>query len=273
MSKLNKGINKDISNEEYHGDRTHVSSSGLKMILTDPLQFYKKYVKNEEGASNSSPAMDLGSFVHSIILEPDKTDSEFVVYNGVRRGSRWEEFQEKEAKDKIVISALHARTAEDMVETYENNRHAIDLIKNSTPEQTVCTDLEKVPVKVRADAWRPDINAIVDIKTTSSNLSYPELQEAIGNFYYDLSAALYVDVFKKELKLEKTPDFYFVFIGSRDTKDTVVYKASKSLLENGRRKYKKALKRYTQCKEKGKWIEDGILEIDVPSWAAVAKDS
>ena len=51
MKKLKIGKNKDMTNEEYHADREYISSSGLKLILKDPDEYYRQYVLDEKSES------------------------------------------------------------------------------------------------------------------------------------------------------------------------------------------------------------------------------
>ena len=70
---LKIGINK-CDNEDYHKDRKFKSSSTLKLFLKDPKEYYKRYVVGEEREEMYKSAYDFGSYMHSILLEPDKTE-------------------------------------------------------------------------------------------------------------------------------------------------------------------------------------------------------
>ena len=265
LKKLKLGKNNYITNDEYHGDRDYLSSSALKMLLFDINKFHSQYILNQPSTFSSS-AMDLGSYVHSLILEPENTESDFAIYPGIKRGENWEKFRDEELNGRTVLSVMNSRVANEMVETYKDNSDAVSLLKDGEAEYTIASNLNGVNVKVRADWWDEKNNNIVDIKTTSSNMNKKELEESIGHFNYDLSTALYIDTFKS-ITGKEVPDFYFIFIGSRNTKTTVVFKASKKLIENGRRKYKAAIKKYLKLKKSGEWLDTGVEEIGVPTWA------
>ena len=90
---LKIGINK-CDNEDYHKDRKFKSSSTLKLFLKDPREYYKRYVLGEEREDTYKSAYDFGSYMHSLLLEPDKTNDEFAVFEGAtRRGKAYEEFK------------------------------------------------------------------------------------------------------------------------------------------------------------------------------------
>ena len=55
-----EGIYRNVPNEIYHGDRTAISSSGLKLILQSPAHF----VARQEGPEESTVAKDFGTALH-----------------------------------------------------------------------------------------------------------------------------------------------------------------------------------------------------------------
>ena len=72
MMKLEIGINKDTTNEDYHKDRNFESSSSLKLFLKDSREYYKKYILGEKREDTYKSVYDFGSYIHSLILEPEK---------------------------------------------------------------------------------------------------------------------------------------------------------------------------------------------------------
>lgn len=268
------GFNRDISNTEYHEDRTFVSSSGLKLMYKDPRDYYATYVLNEPSMKMNQSNLDFGSYVHALILEPHLVDSQFAIYEGqTRYGKAWEAFKE-EHKDKIIVTGSQARTAQQL---YDNFNKSTVLLgegdsKKEVPlssfytkgnaEETLCVLLEDVPVKVRFD-YRKEwdtYGSINDIKTTSEFAHTKAHAEAIiDTWNYEVSAALYVDAVEQQTG--KPHDFYFTFISKKDGK-SYMYRASKQMLEVGRRKYKIALERLKKARETGKFFENIILEID-----------
>ena len=228
------GINQ-VSNEEYHGDKTFKSSSTLKLFLKDPREYYKRYVLGEEREEMYKSAYDFGSYMHSLILEPHKTALEFAVFEGAtRRGKAYEEFKSAN-EGKTIITASQAQQAIDLLHLYNDHVDTKGLIEDGVAEHTLCVELEGMPIKVRADYIKEGM--IVDVKTTSDPVDRFSAAKTIIRFDYDLSAALYVDAFNKYTG--KNHDFVFAFI-NKQFGDVGVLKASEALLENGRKKYKHA---------------------------------
>ena len=160
---LKLGINDEITNEDYHGDREFESSSSLKLYLKDPKEYYNKYILKLPREERYKSAYDFGSYIHSLILEPEKTASEFAVYEGLtRRGKAYDKFKE-ENEGKIIITHSQMLQAQGILESYTDHQLAMNSIKNGTPEQTLCIELEGMKIKVRADYVRD--GEIIDIKT------------------------------------------------------------------------------------------------------------
>ena len=264
------GIN-HVDNNTYHGDRKYYSSSSLKLLLEDPILFHKKHIVREnEFKSVGSTAMDLGSFVHSLILEPEKTDDEFVVWETPKRGAEWMQFSAQH-KSKTIISAAQNTLGRTLAKAAMKHKAAQQLLKGGEAEATFCTQLFGTNIKVRADYLNVQSNYILDVKTTSKPLTKDYLMSSIASLHYDLSAALYVDAFKKINNVESL-DFYFIFVNTKDSLDVEVFKASNMLISNGRKKYKKALKILNKCLKSGIWKSETVEEIDVPFWALLPDD-
>lgn len=252
---MKEGINEYISNAEYHGDIEYLSSSALKLILRDIRAYYRRYIEGIDDFKANQDALDFGTYIHALLLEPEKVDEEFTTFDGMRRGKLWDEFKKLNTHKKI-LGNLEIIKAQHIQDVFNKNDIAKSLISNGKAEETLCTELFGVKIKVRADYITP--GKVIDVKTTSGSLKPESIAYTCHKYDYDLSAALYVDAFKKETGVPH--DFYFVFV-SKDPVDIQVFKASKQMIDNGRRKYKKALKIIAKCRETGIYFDEGVQEI------------
>lgn len=255
--KMQLGFN-DIDGESYHEDREFVSSSGLKLLLDDPRTFYKKYIKGEQDNGPRADHFGFGSYVHTMVLEPHLLDAEYGIYEGVKRGKKWEEWQDANP-GKIAISPNQKQQAYYMVEELKKNIYASELTVGGEAEKTLCVELHGQKIKVRADYLLD--NKIVDIKTTAYGTSLEEVQTAAMKWGYDLSAALYRDAYSQFTGEEH--DFYFIFM-SKKYNSCEVFKASEEFLANGRQKYIKAIETLKSNKITGNWYNRGIQELTLP---------
>tara|TARA_R100000697_G_C5448613_1_gene197007 strand:- start:19 stop:822 length:804 start_codon:yes stop_codon:yes gene_type:complete len=259
---LKLGINQNITNEDYHGDREYESSSTLKLYLKDPKEYHNRYILKLPREEKYKSAYDFGSYIHSLILEPEKVDDEYAIFEGAsRRGNAYKEFK-AENEGKIIITRSQFLQAQAILEAYTEHELASSMVTRGKAEQTLCVELEGMKIKVRADYVK--YGQIIDVKTTSDPVDRFAVGKTVVRFDYDLSAALYVDAFTKYFGNEF--EFYFLFI-NKMSNEIEVLKASKNLLENGRRKYKKSIQLLKKARETGKYFEEGIQEVDIPSWA------
>lgn len=246
----------ELSNTEYHSDRTSVSSSTIKAAFKGKESF-EEYLNTP---NNPSEAMLLGTYVHALVLEPKTVASDFATYEGARRaGKVWDEFKTlHEGKDILLSSQRDLGNL--LAAEFANTPEARELISDGRPEVSFFTELEGVNVKVRTD-WLRNDGAIVDLKTTGGSLVDYEISHTIAQWKYELSAALYCDVL--EQWDGKKHDFYFVFLSKKDGRCRC-FKASESLLAAGREKYKLGLqliKSYYEIQTE----EPKIKEISLPN--------
>jgi hypothetical protein len=237
------------------------------MILKNPHEFFAKYVKGD--LSEEKAFFTFGNYIHTLILEPHLAEAEFVSYSGaVRRGKLYDAFKE-EHKDKLIITKAEAELAQQIMVKFQAHNIAPKLFSGGTPEDTFATEINGLPVKARLDYLKGDM--ILDVKTTGGAIDMQSLQQTIVKFDYDLSAALYLDVVNScsENKVDK---FIFFFI-SKETCDSVLVQASTDMIENGRRKYLKAIAKYQKLKAEGFFdpnkITPDIEIIELPEYAKI----
>lgn len=265
---LQEGRNVNISNEDYHADRSYISSSGLKLILQDEKEYHKKYIQGIK--DDSKDFFDFGTYIHALILEPHTVDQEFAFFKGaVKRGKLYDEFIKKN-NNKIIISKKEVESGEKIMEAFNKSKLAKSMIKDGIAEDTYCAEIDGVKVKVRTDYLKDD--CIVDVKTTSKGVNKQTLEATCVKYDYDLSAALYMDVtnlFRLDHGMNILNEFYFLFINKKDS-DIVVAKASREMISNGRRKYMAAIKKYKKLKKGGFFdkieLDELIIDLDVPSY-------
>lgn len=246
--RLKEGIN-NCTNEEYHGDKSYLSSSNLKLLLKDLPKFKKEFIDGIKERKQVN-AFDEGNYAHSLILEPEAIEAEYGFFPGFRKaGKDWETFKTSNA-GKILLSKPQKHRVEQWVEAYKKRPEAVNLIQGGYPEHSVAGKLAGVPIKVRADYINPELGYIADVKTTSYSPDVETFKYVVENLKYDLSAALYCKMF--EQYYGKKFDFYFIVLGKKDVA-CEVYKASEETLRTGELQVMESLKIYKNCLETGDW--------------------
>jgi hypothetical protein len=94
--------------------------------------------------------------------------------------------------------------------------------------------LEDLPFRGKADILKKDSSCIIDLKTTSSDLS--TFNFSANNWNYDLQAYIYTTMFKAK-------DIKFVVIDKRST-DIGIFETTEEFLEKGKEKFDRAIKEY-----------------------------
>lgn len=255
MKKLIKGIN-EVTNSEYHGDKTWLSSSQLKLILKSKEQFYKEVFKGER-TSLTGGFFDEGSYTHSLILEPETIPDEYVIWDGWRKqGKEWESFKaEHEDSGKILLSKPQSKRCEGYLRAFKNRPEAVNLVSKGKAEHSICTELLGVQVKKRSDWINVEEGYIADVKTSAFPVDLESFRMTIDKYQYDLSAALYCMI--AEEHYGKPFDFYFICI-SKGELVCEVFKTSEATMEAGKYKVIKALQTYKECISSGDWTDKKI---------------
>lgn len=247
---LQPGPNPGLTNAEYHSEKAHQSSSNLKLILQNPEQFYQEKVLGNKAPEGEKPHLILGSFVHSLVLEKDQVEREYAFFEGWRKaGADYKAFQELHP-GKTILSKPQKQVGENLARAVSANSTALKLLTGGQAELSYSGSILDVPVKMRADYINIEQGYIADIKTTSHPTDTDIFKATVGEFRYDLSAALYCQIAHDWH--HKVFDFYFIVISKADL-GCQVYKASTATLSRGAADVLKALVLYKKCSASGIW--------------------
>mgnify|MGYP003637305327 FL=1 len=274
---------KDIPNEVYHRSNGTSSSQIKKMIEKTGahLQHDRKHPKPP------TPAMALGTAVHSLVLEPDMFDTDIVVapdFNKRTKDGRadFELFQE-ENKNRTIISPEQNLKAKAMAARVHEHPIASILVQDLIVESSVFQWYKsydpddqteyKTMLKVRPDGISKNMPILIDLKSTADG-SYSGFIKSIQNFYYHLSAAMYLELCNQcqplldEVKHFAFTKFVFVCVENFAPYEVSVYEMSQEYREIGALLFRQGI--YNLHKSKlNNW--DGYPEevrvIEPPSWA------
>ena len=202
MKKIKDGIyvGDELSNNDYHAEKEHLSSSNLKMLLKDVEKFHKEKILGECGPQKDIPAFAEGSLVHGMILEPHLLDKEFLCFDGFRKaGKVWQSFKDDEVSGagRTILSKPQWKRCENLVTGYKSNNTAVNMVDSCEKEFSVFGELDGVPLKARADLINVEEGFIADIKTTSYDTDVDSFKFTMKDFGYALSASLYCSMFEQ----------------------------------------------------------------------------
>jgi len=262
---LKMGIN-NYSNEEYHADRTYLSSSGIKLAYQDIAEFNRQYNLNQKKEFSNIGALDEGSYAHTLILEPELVNIEYAFFPGwQKRGSDYESFVSAN-QGKKILSATQKNRIDQLFAAYKKHPIAPTLISGGEAEQSICTEISGHRVKARFDYVNVEKGEIYDVKTTGYAGDVDSFKMTIDQLCYQLSGALYCQV--AESFYGKPFSFFFIVLSKKDFTCNV-YKLGPQKMSTGHRMVLEGLNKIKVARETGIWHEtesartehESILEV------------
>lgn len=266
---MKPGIYYDISNEDYHAGGG-VSKSQLDIVAMSPalLQWQKLAPVDTEKLK----ALDMGTALHCLLLEPDEFDKRFIIAPAFNRrtnqGKADEEafLKDVESMGMTVMDAEQGRKLKLMRDSAMAHSAARFLLSESGhAESSIYWNDEQTGelCRVRPDRWLPDYNAIVDVKKVAD---MDRFSRHIEEFRYHVQNAMYQEGIK-QVTGEKHG---FFFIAVSETIDcgrypVRVFELDRDDIETGHRLFRRDLNAYHECRVSNEW--GGVEIIKRPEWA------
>lgn len=255
---------KNLPSHEYHADRDALSCSLLKPLLVSPAHFQAGLV----AASRASRAMDFGSLVHLLFLQPRAAAQELAVYPGV--ADRTDNFKDFEAEhcDRLVVDeptfARGRRVAEKLAQTTYKGRPLQRFIEESVTEATIyfTEPVTRLRMRARIDAYHPDIT--FDLKSTRHGSMRAFARDAV-DMDYDLQAYMYSLARCMYEGRTTAPPFVFIAAESTAPHSVSTLEAGENFMGNGALKFKACAAAFKACTDTGLWPDlgtDSVLELE-----------
>ncbi|GEM_PF-540870 len=253
-----------MSNDEYHAC-PEFSSSQLKDILRSSAHFYSNNIL-KENERETKKHLDFGTLAHTLFLEPEQFESEFVVLpedaprkptetmlnakkpsqETVEKIEWWNQFNAEHGSKIIITDELMngaKRIANNLrkLSSYQLMQDNFGMAEASI----FFTD----PVYGLNLRVRPDYHIVpcdefpngllFDVKTTTDARQF-KFMRSCSDFGYDISAAMYREGFQQHYKTEDKPEFIFLVAESSAPFNVKNYRASSLFLSIGEQRYNKA---------------------------------
>jgi len=252
-----------------------LNKSSIELLLRCPLE-YK--LAQEGECDEPTPAMQFGTLVHSMILEPDHFAADFhVMKHDLRtQAGKKEKAQALEEGKAIVSQADYekAKTMKTMVSVHPAASWLLGLAK--TTEVSMFWELPTEDGRVRQCKGRADAIAhipgageiLIDLKTHSGAVSPQELERTVHRFGYHRQAAWYSDGYERIVGRPPL-GFYFIFVSTTAPYLVTACKMDEEAQAIGWGDCLKAEKILHECETSGQWpsYSDQLIEIGLPAWA------
>lgn len=240
-------IIENMPNSLYHASEG-ISKSGLDLIARSPAHY--RYAAKRE----PSRAMEIGTAIHTAILEPDRFAEEYMILRDVtaRTASAYKEAVKQFGSER-VLTGPEADKVAGMQESVWANPEARDFLRNQhcRRELSIFTHdpVTGVFVKARFDATVGI--AGLDLKKTQD--CRPEkFIRSVWDYRYHVQQAFYSDVFEWETG-DQMDDFRFLAIEEDAPNAVKLYRLPHDVVAHGRKLYRAALNTYAECLESGHW--------------------
>lgn len=276
----------NMSNENYHSDRTAVSSSALKILLQKtPAHFLAKWMSGMT-VDGDKEHFRYGSIAHMAVLEPERFKSSFLLepkFEALTKGKD-AHMSSQSAEAKRMKAEWYASIPQDALVVTERDYGAItgtikSIIAHEKASKVIVgakTEMSGyfrhkvtgIKCRLRPDILHLDKRVVVDFKTTR-DASRDFFSKEIARHMYHVSIAFYglgieaiegwrPDVFAILASEKEEPYASALYTLDKQTMDTAY-----AWVENGMAILKK-------CLESKIWpgLQDGLAEdISIPPWA------
>jgi hypothetical protein len=266
-------VRNDLTAEEYHADKTSISSSGLRALLDPgcPAQF--KY--DRDNPKPSKREFDLGHAAHRLVLGVGEELEPLDFDNYLTKAAKT---ARDEARDAGAVPLLthEWEQVQAMAAAIRQHPLAGPLFTPGAgvAEQSIFWTDWKTGARCRCRPdWMPnrgDGRLIVCDYKTAKAVDPTALQRAVYERGYHAQAAFYLDGVKAAgLAGDQEPAFVFVFQSKTPPYLVHLVELDFPALALGAARNEKALRRYAECERTGIWpgFNDRITYLPLPPWA------
>ena len=214
-------------------------------------------------------AMDLGTLIHSAILEPETAITDIASVSPfpdfrTKAAQEWRDDQREMGR--MIATDADIRTASGCEQVFSED-YAQRFGVGYKSEVAVFAEIGATQIKGMIDLVPDSLDLLVDLKTTARIGSLREITNTIISRGYHWQAALYLDLWNAASG-ENRNRFVFCFIEVTEPYETAWVEVSRELIEAGRAGYMNALAKWQSCIAIDVWPRqhEGITLIEKPAY-------
>lgn len=263
------GIHYGLSNEAYHKS-PGVSKSGLDLIAQSPATYI--WNRNAPVDEEKTKALDMGTAIHCLLLEPDEFKDRFIIAPESNRRTKEGKAEEaafiEECSDlgKAIMTAEEGRKLylmRDSVMAHPDARWLLEA-DGHAEASIYWTDSETGDLcRIRPDRIINGRPVVVDVKKVDDMSRF---ERHIMEFRYHVQDAMYSDGYYQHFGEE--PLFLFLAVSSSVSAGRYpvrVRPLDDELKRIGHELYRRDLNEYHRCKVENDWHD--LKPIECPHWA------
>jgi exodeoxyribonuclease VIII len=263
------GVYHEISNADYHAG-PGVSKSQLDDVALNPAIY--NWRKNAPVDTEKLAALEMGSALHCILLEPDEFDRRYVVAPSFnRRTTKGKEEEQKFLDDsnRLGMTVLDAEQGRKLL-LMRDSAMAHDAAKFLLQDKGYCEssvywrdDETEELCRIRPDKYLSDRPVIIDVKKVADMARF---SRHIEEFRYHVQAAMYCEGFYQ--CFGEQPQFVFLAVSESidcGRYPVRVYKLHDDDMQTGMKLFRQDLNTFHSCRLNDYW--GGVETIQRPAWA------
>ncbi len=244
--------------------RSYPAISGTELIYL--AECPAKLLHKRNNPTEPTPAMQFGSLVHTLLLEPDQVSNRYAVMpeGMTRRGKEYEALLASSAGKELIKPDDYA-TARSMIQACKANPLVQNIFaQNRHNEYEVYWEELGVACKGKPDVYLPDINAVVDYKTCADANPKTFGYKVIDRGYL-LQLVHYMAGLKQTFGLAEYPSAFIIAQEKEAPYVSTVYELSVSKLSEAMAHRERLLITYKECLETGIWkgYSDTIVSLEI----------
>jgi hypothetical protein len=252
----------DMPNEAYHA-YDGISKSGLDLVDRSPAHYFFR------AETQPTRAMEIGTAIHTAILEPERFQSEYVLLKEVkdRRASEFKEAVKVHGSERVLVSteAVNVAGMQETVLSQPSTKELLDAAVYFELSAFIECPKTGVLLRCRYDALTANHIAI-DLKKTQDS-SREGFAKSVINYRYHVQDAMYSHVY--ELITGTSPRFVFLAVEEKTPFWPMVHELDSEAKQIGMFELERNLKEYADAEKDNEWkgYETTNEHLALPSWA------
>lgn len=273
----------NMTNEEYHADRSAISSSALKLLVEKTPAHFKAAWMSGLVVDEEKDCFRYGSLAHCALLEPDRFKSQFVLepkfegftkdgrlstQSGEARRLKKEWYESLSPGSLVVTPDDHRRIMGSIASIIAHDKASKVLIGAKTEVSGYFRHpTTGIKCRLRPDILHLDKKVVIDFKTTR-DASKKFFSSEIARRMYHLSMAFYGEGIKAIEGWE--PEIYaFLAVEKDDPYACALYTLDRASIETAKAWVTNGMEILQRCLVSGLFpgIQSGLAEeISIPNW-------
>lgn len=292
---MEDGIYDNISIEDYHANRTHISSTRIKYAKKSLklLNWHNRELITQEhktqfdfGNAVELKLVDNLNFDKFVAVMPDSVwcdeANKIKEYKSVRSSSH---YQEKKKEWLVANEGKYIIMDKGETESYEAIKHMIDscnddpiiqrLLENTEYQVSLFWTDEKtgLKVKTRPDVCKAKKNVIVNIKTARDG-SPEAFSKDLANLDYPMQACIEIEGCLKTGFMESVDNYFWLVLEKEPPYNATIYEFDEQDIAINTDHMHYYFNKIAEANKNDKWPgytdradnKYGILRADIPAW-------